>query len=170
MTTNISRTVLYHPLTPFFVLFCNIVATSDEQDFRTLKLVASLLDGLVDLSTSIAKLQTLFTSFLDLCERLIVETRTSKSPGLRFDEQAQPIEYATNYALTSQPPTQTVDDQLGFLDGVEGFDSQQISTNALAPTSTAIMPGMVGPDWGLFDVQPTLDWLDADFSYFDTSQ
>lgn len=21
--------------------------------------------------------------------------------------------------------------------------------------------------WGLFDVQPTLDWLDADFSFFD---
>ena len=42
------RTALYHPLTPLFVLFCNVVATSNKQDFETLQRVASGLDNLAE--------------------------------------------------------------------------------------------------------------------------
>ena len=63
---------MYHPLTPFFVLFCHVVATSSEQDFQMLKLVASGLDGLTHLSSSIAKVQNLFNSFIELSEGVVV--------------------------------------------------------------------------------------------------
>lgn len=36
--------------------------------------------------------------------------------------------------------------------------------------STNGTPGAMDPGWGLFDVHPTLDWLDADFSFFDSEQ
>ena len=62
------RTVLYYLLTPLFVLFCNVVATSDPNDFDTLERVTGELEGLVEPSTSIARLQTLFKSFIELCE------------------------------------------------------------------------------------------------------
>jgi hypothetical protein len=44
--------------------------------------------------------------------------------------------------------------------------SQEIPTDF--PTDNGL--GMVEPGWGLFDTQPTLGWLDADFSFFDSNQ
>jgi hypothetical protein len=29
------------------------------------------------------------------------------------------------------------------------------------------VPEPADTDWGLLEIQPTLDWLDADFSFFD---
>ncbi len=49
--------------------------------------------------------------------------------------------------------------------------TQSISTMDVAPVSdltftSGCMSSTIDSGWGLFDVQPTLDWLDADFSVF----
>lgn len=159
---------------PFFVLVCNIVATSDPHDFQTLKHVTEELDGLVHLSSSIAKLQTLFKSFVDLCEGLVSEKRQktfSTSHGENF-------EVSPNYQVPSSSRTP-------FQTGINDF--APAATNAPLPpppsTSTLFMtqdadftyrsdgiPSVIGPGWELLDAQPALDWLDADFSFLDGGQ
>lgn len=53
-------------LTPFFICLCNVVATLSADNFHTLKQVTDELESLTELSTSIAKLQTLLIPFIDL--------------------------------------------------------------------------------------------------------
>ncbi|KAF9697819.1 hypothetical protein EKO04_004203 [Ascochyta lentis] len=167
-------TVLYHPLTPFFVLFCNVVATSDPNDFHTLKRVAEELEGLVHLSTSIAKLQMLFKSFIELCEGL-VSAKRQKTSAPSHDAFFQGIRGHRPSFGTPQPGIQVTDSMATAAISDPFTILQSISPPFLTPdpdfTFTAEnTPGVMDPGWGLFDVQPTLDWLDADFSFFDNEQ
>lgn len=103
---------------------------------------------------------------------MVIETRKSKSPHARTDEHVQRIEYPQDFTLTSQLGIETADEELSFSSGAELFASRQELSNTLASNSTMgflteNVPGLVEPEWGLLDIQPTLDWLDADFSYFD---
>ncbi|KAF1852027.1 uncharacterized protein K460DRAFT_413505 [Cucurbitaria berberidis CBS 394.84] len=164
-------TLLYHPLTPFFVLFCNVVASSNEQDFQLLKVVALQLDGLADLSPSIAKLQTLFKSFIDLCEGLVWEAKKSTSPVSRTDERPRGIERMQDLVFAPQP----TNEQPKFAVSLAGLPPQLVPLSRPPQEGTIDFPnesgpGIIDPGWGLFDTQPTLDWLDADFSYFDNNQ
>lgn len=164
------RTVLYHPLTAFFVLFCNVVATSDPKDFDTLQRVTAELEDLVELSTSIAKLQILFKSFIELCEGLVSEKRQGViacDAEVNYQTpQAQHVPLATSQALTYAPgpgmPTSPDDPQSLLLPNSVLFEAPETGfTFTSSNTHSSLDPG-----WGLFDAQPTLDWLDADFSLF----
>ncbi|KAF2794071.1 hypothetical protein K505DRAFT_242965, partial [Melanomma pulvis-pyrius CBS 109.77] len=144
-------TVLYHPLTPFFVLFCHVVATSSEHDFQMLKQIASGLDGLTHLSPSIAKVQNLFNSFIELSEGVVVSGPGKlTTPGVGLETRPQ-IEGAT------QQPVSRMD-----VEGPSFPGNDQISMSLELPMDNMI--ANLDPVWGLFDAQPTLDWLDADFS------
>ncbi|KAJ4984959.1 C6 transcription factor [Stagonosporopsis vannaccii] len=161
-------TVLYHPLTPFFVLFCNVVATSNPDDFHTLKCVTDELEGLVELSTSLAKLQMLFKSFIDLCEGLVSSKRQRAiTTDIEGDSQT-PFTTRSLYDLT--PTT------FALADSLETSIMQPPTSGSLNVPSRGLAqsvgdtPGSTDLDWGLFDIQPTLDWLDADFSLFDNEQ
>ncbi|KAF1999784.1 hypothetical protein P154DRAFT_576703 [Amniculicola lignicola CBS 123094] len=133
-------TILYHPLTPFFVLFCHVVATSDDEDYRTLKMVEAELEGLNQLSPPIAKLQRLFHTFIGLCEGVVA---------------SQPIGQE-HYGGT-------------LLKEIGSRDSTTINQGQVDHGGDLLMDkegGAFDSLWGLFDVQPTLDWLEADFPFF----
>lgn len=157
----VSRTVLYHPLTPFFVLFCNVVATSDPADFHILECVTSELENLVEFSRSIAKLQALFKSFLEVCEGLVSEKRPRiMMADLDTAGQASHVPQA----LTTTAESSSTSDRYGL--------RQQTPAPLITPEADYLFtatgtPTSLDSGWGLFDVQPTLDWLDADFSLFD---
>lgn len=164
--------MLYHPLTPFFVLFCNVVATSDSEDFHTLKCVTDELEGLVELSSSIAKLQMLFKSFIDLCEGLVSSKRQRViSKGIETGLRTlQPQQGVSTDPSNQTPTTHALSDSL---------DNSRTQPPTSAPLLTPSLQlkdlsdgtlGNLDLGWGLFDVQPTLDWLDADFSFFDNEQ
>ncbi|KAF2009391.1 hypothetical protein BU24DRAFT_497039 [Aaosphaeria arxii CBS 175.79] len=163
-------TVLYHPLTPFFVLFCNVVASSNEQDLATLKGVTEELGSLANLSTPIAKLQNLFKSFIDLCEGLVSNTKRRKrneiEQHVQMSDQSQqlappalqlPVEVPDVFAQQSATPLSQV------------TSAPMDPMTSLSYTTDESL-GMMDPGWGLFDVQPTLDWLDADFLFLDNPQ
>lgn len=167
------RTVLYHPLTPFFVLFCNIVATAIEQDFELLKTVTSQLDSLAVLSPSIAKLQTLFKSFIELCEGLVLEAKRKPSPLAK--NAAINNDSIQQVVIAPRSSVQMMEEYIEYPDNTDDFGGDQLSLEQSMPDSALIFsqegtPGLTDPGWGLFDTQPTLDWLDADFSYFDNNQ
>jgi hypothetical protein len=175
LNTDWVRTVLYHPLTPFFVLFCNIVASSNESDFQLLNVVTSQLDGLAGFSPSIAKLQTLFKAFIGLCEGLVVRENEMTSYAAENRLQPRAIERPQGFTSVPQPSNRISEEQVRLPVNMDGLvaehetmnqPSQEIPTDF--PTNNGL--GMVEPGWGLFDTQPTLGWLDADFSFFDSNQ
>ena len=143
---------MYHPLTPFFVLFCHVVATSSERDFQMLKLVAFGLDGLTHLSSSIAKVQNLFNSFIELSEGVVVsapEKVMESGEGQRGRPEGQHTVQDSDSQMTIERAGLPTDEQMGL--SLDISLDQQIAN--------------FDPVWGLFDAQPTLDWLDADFSF-----
>lgn len=173
--TNSNRTILFHPLTPLFVLFCNVVASSNEQDFLLLRHVASQLDGLVDLSISIAKLQTLFRSFVGLCETLVTEARSSTSPSAMESAQQLTVNGSQGILIAPQCSNQSAGELVYYPVSAGELLPQQIPVasseqDTLWNFSNQDAPELIDPSWGLFDTQPTLDWLDADVSYFDNNQ
>ncbi|KAF2703095.1 hypothetical protein K504DRAFT_418954 [Pleomassaria siparia CBS 279.74] len=149
-------TVLYHPSTPFLVLFYSVVATSSEQDLRMLKLVASGLNGLAHRSTSIATLQNLFNSFIDLSEGVLSSIPKGivvSSGDIERCHGRSPIE---NTKCGQDHIPQVV------VDGASLSDTDQDSML----TELSVDNSMEDLDsiWGLFDTQPTLDWLDTDLA------
>ncbi|KAF5256006.1 hypothetical protein FOXYS1_13543 [Fusarium oxysporum] len=59
--------VLLYPLTPFFVLFCNVMATSDPQDLELLRQVTAVISGVQEYYKFGKNLYKLFSQFLSLC-------------------------------------------------------------------------------------------------------
>lgn len=158
-------------MTPFFVLFCNVIATSDPKDFYAIKSITDELEGLVELSISIAKLQTLFKSFIELCEGLVSEKRPRTVPlDVEVDLQTSrpqrttPVVSQTSNYSPSPVVVANCDDPYSLLPPTSIPLVTQESGLALSSHETR---GTLDPDWGLFDVQPTLEWLDADLSLFD---
>ncbi|KAL0256856.1 hypothetical protein SLS55_007665 [Diplodia seriata] len=77
----VNWTLLFYPLTPFFILFCNVVATSNRDDFALMKAMTEDLSDFSDRSTSIERLQRLFTIFLGLAEPLLDEDADVDADG-----------------------------------------------------------------------------------------
>jgi hypothetical protein len=74
-----------------------------------------------------------------------------------------------------QFPMQFTLEQPGASNDTDGFAAQQSLLAHSYHEAPVIFPyesgsEMVDPGWGLFDTQPTLDWLDADFSFFEGNQ
>lgn len=155
-------------------MFCNVVATSDRNDFYTLRRVTDELEGLVELSTSIAKLQTLFKSFIELCEGLVSEKRQK----IIVDDIELGLQ-ASSAQLTSLATSQSsncASDASVLATTSDPYSFTQPTTTTFVTPATDFTftsrdsPSGMDPGWELFDVQPTLDWLDADFSFFDSRQ
>ncbi len=162
--------MLYHRLTPFFVLFCTVVASSDERDFPTLNCVAERVEALADLSSSIPKLKSLFKSFIELCKGFVPE---AKKRTIREAEADEGLVHLQDYAVTPQPPWKIANEFPGSYSEAGTFSIPQLHSAHLAATDTAFnfstegAPGLMDLNWGLFDVQPTLDWIDEDLLCFD---
>ena len=149
--------MLLFPLAPFFVLFCNVIATSNERDFNMIKHITDDLHQFAEANASIGKLYKLFSKFLDLCTPLI-----KGNPG--HSQPEQPI--AT---LSEIGPTDKLG-QAGSYADVFGRAADQAmvslqSTEPTGQTSTASR-GVEGWDdslvWELFDNQPSLGWAETE--------
>lgn len=144
------------------------MATSNELDLQLLKVVTSQLDGLVGLSASIAKLQMLFQSFIGLCGGIVQETvrESSLAPSVQAQMQLSSLEATHDVDPGLQ---QLVNSQTNFSTVTlpEQFAWTQTTQFAMDETIDGSGSNMTELGWGLFDTQPTLGWLDADFSIFD---
>ncbi|PSN61594.1 hypothetical protein BS50DRAFT_561642 [Corynespora cassiicola Philippines] len=161
-------TVLYHPLTPFFVLFCHVVSTESYHDFQMLKLVASGLDELAGRSSSISKLQRLFNAFLDLCTDVVASSQPIVSSSGTGTLELNSVEVP----LVSLPANEP---EIPLAGNIPPAQDTSIDSFSRALPEASVDHAVEGasledtdPMWGLFDAQPTLEWLDADFSLFDS--
>lgn len=173
-----ARTVLYYPLRPYFVLFCNVVATSHVGDFELMKEFADTLMELPSLNSSAQRLQKLCATLVGLCAPLIQRAkeqhsnRTSNADG-------------SKNAVPTNGMTSNIQNQQIFNNGVVGDGGIPMvgpgPSTSIGPWFQQNMIGGAGAISGvsqdangartssseemfnvLFDVQPSLDWLGSD--------
>lgn len=71
------RTILYAPFTPFIVLFCHVIETSDAEDLRRLDRFAAGLQPVLSVSRAVEKLHGL-CRLLSRVAALYVETKARR--------------------------------------------------------------------------------------------
>lgn len=179
---NIIRTVLYYPLRPYFVLFCNVVATSDAGDFGLMEEFVKTLVEAPNPTLSAKRLQKLCGALVRLCRPLVHRAAEHQEPGTAT-RNATTANRTTN-KKTSQEPQRY---QGMFRDGDIGEGGTGVSSPnrtgtwleqilhddiATAAANEASITFGNTNDIGtnleddmfnaLFDVQPNLDWLGSD--------
>jgi hypothetical protein len=130
--------MLSYPLCPFFVVFCNVVGTSNAQDFQLLQDVADSISELVSENKFVNRLHQLFTTLLGLCKPLISKSSTSTTtPNPGVPEVAIPLMDTSIGQLNFNDSSRDVDDFLA-----SSWNDDRM--------------------WQLFQSQPSLDWFNAD--------
>ncbi|PIG84501.1 hypothetical protein AARAC_009922 [Aspergillus arachidicola] len=74
-------TILFFPLSPFFVVFCNVIYARNREDYRLLSTVTNGITRFSSQSRSVAELHKLFSAFLSLCKPLFKEKWRAPNPG-----------------------------------------------------------------------------------------
>jgi hypothetical protein len=152
--------MLLFPLAPFFVLFCNVIATSNERDFNMIKNITDDLHQFAEANASIGKLYKLFSKFLDLCAPL-VKGNTEPSPS----EQPAAAPSDANTAGNTEAPMASYTDIFGR---ATGTDQPLVRIGGTDPTGggPTAQPSVEGWDdslvWELFDNQPSLGWAESE--------
>jgi hypothetical protein len=143
--------MLLFPLAPFFVLFCNVIATSNEKDFDMIHKITDDLHQFAEANASIGKLYKLFSKFLDLCAPLVK------------GKLEQPVT-----TLSEMGPTDKVDQAGSYTDMFgRAADQAMVSLQNSDPTASSTASRTVeGWDdslvWELFDNQPSLGWAESE--------
>ncbi|KAF2854090.1 putative Zn(II)2Cys6 transcription factor-like protein [Plenodomus tracheiphilus IPT5] len=135
-------TILSYPLCPFFVVFCNVVGTSNARDFQLLQDVTNGISTLVTENKYVNRLHKLCATLLGLC-RPLVQVNS-------FDGQAPPVSTGFTAHTGAEPQGMT-------------FDSTSHIMNTNGDVGEAL-PSSWNDDmmWQLFQSQPSLDWFNAD--------
>lgn len=149
--------MLLVPLSPFFVLFCNVVATSDHRDYEMIRKITDDLRQFAKANASIGKLCALFAKFLDLC-----------APLVKFNPPPAPSEQvnASDHGGHETEGRSAGQMRSSYPDVLQQ-DANQVSPSP-QPSSEAfgVPPSMEGWDdsliWELFDNQPSLGWADSE--------
>jgi hypothetical protein len=131
--------MLSYPLCPFFVVFCNVVGTSDARDFQLLQDVTDEISTLVTKNKYVHRLHRLCETLLGLSRPLVQPTAPN------------------SHASASVPIVQVAGSSLPTLDAPVVLDTSNASAN-----------GFMTSTWNddmmsqLFQFQPSLDWFNAD--------
>ncbi|KAI2910086.1 hypothetical protein CBS63078_4218 [Aspergillus niger] len=152
-------TVFLYPLSPFFVLFCNVVRTTDSGDYLLLQEVTQGLSQFTG-NTHVMNMLDLLMALQKLCEPLF-------QIALSQNEQPPPVS-ATHPTMDSLPYQVLAPNTV---DGVVGV--QSIGPSNLGPADPQILahesPLGSSTDelmWQLFNSQLPLGWYDMDMSSF----
>ncbi|KAL4890030.1 hypothetical protein BDV59DRAFT_195326 [Aspergillus ambiguus] len=151
-------TVLLYPLSPFFVLFCNVIRETDPEDYNLLKEVTQSLSHFTS-NSYVSKVLDLLCALQHLCEPLF---------QMPLGTPQGPPASETYHAVVSH----TANDH--FTDPVRA-DASDIGPVLEPPDNGVLEPGIPpgsssstdGLIWQLFNSQFSLDWFDMDYRPFD---
>ncbi|KAJ5173807.1 uncharacterized protein N7500_001738 [Penicillium coprophilum] len=87
-------TLLVHPITAYFVLFCNVVVTSDIDDFKLMKTIVDCLTRIETTSRPIIQVRTIFLHFLSLAGGVFNDD--AHSMVVAQGHQVQPVQSQSN--------------------------------------------------------------------------
>jgi hypothetical protein len=74
--------MLSYPICPFFIVFCNVVGTSNAQDFQLLQDVTDGISSLVSQNKFVNRLHRLCETLLGLCKELVQSATTNGSHAM----------------------------------------------------------------------------------------
>ncbi|KAJ5205456.1 hypothetical protein N7472_001904 [Penicillium cf. griseofulvum] len=128
--TLLHWTLLVYPITAYFVLFCNVVATSDTDDFKLMKTIVDCLNRIDTTSRPIIQVRTIFRHFLSLSRGVF--DNGSNSMGIAQDHQdyeVQPVHsqssalqhWVPDYLFLSSTPGTVPSFAPSSLAGMEDF-------------------------------------------------
>ncbi|CAG8896568.1 unnamed protein product [Penicillium egyptiacum] len=87
-------TLLVYPSTAYFVLFCNVVATSDTDDFKLMTTIADCLTRIETTGRPIIQVRTIFRHFLSLAGGVFRDQPNAMV--VTQDHQVQPVQSHSN--------------------------------------------------------------------------
>ncbi|OQE43367.1 hypothetical protein PENCOP_c003G05100 [Penicillium coprophilum] len=87
-------TLLVYPITAYFVLFCNVVVTSDTDGFNLMKTIVDCLARIETTSRPIIQVRTIFLHFLSLAGGALRDD--AHSLGVAQGHQVQPVQSPSN--------------------------------------------------------------------------
>ncbi|KAL3440308.1 hypothetical protein BJX65DRAFT_316735 [Aspergillus insuetus] len=163
-------TLLFFPLSPFFVVFCNVIYTRNSEDYTLLSKVTRGISRFSNQSRPVAELYKLFAAFLGLCETLFQKSRAPEL-GLNSFQSFDTGPTTTLIQPDSAPGTGTLLDETLSLSryGLPvGSNLPQAGDDAGQDEAVFYgQPGAVGPSdnelmWDLLQAQPWLGWLRPD--------
>jgi hypothetical protein len=132
--------MLSYPLCPFFVVFCNVVGTSDAHDFQLLQDVTDGISGLVSENKFVNRLHRLCSTLLELCRPLIqtplMNDHTTVNGAVPTNQTPVPMEAASVQGMVPEV----------------GANVDEFLTSSWQDDRM----------WQLFQSQPSLDWFNAD--------
>ncbi|RDH35990.1 hypothetical protein BDQ94DRAFT_158143 [Aspergillus welwitschiae] len=152
-------TVFLYPLSPFFVLFCNVVRTTDSGDYLLLQEVTQGLSQYTG-NTHVMNMLDLLMALQKLCEPLF-------QTALSQNEQAPPVS-ATHPAVDSLPYQVLAPDTVDGVGGVQpiGFSTLGAADSQILATESPLGLSTDELMWQLFNSQLPLGWYDMDMSSF----
>ncbi|KAI9035338.1 Zn(II)2Cys6 transcription factor [Aspergillus affinis] len=160
-------TMFMYPLSPFFVLICNIIGTLDKDDYH---LICSITQGLAQFTESpyVTKMLNLLASLQQLCEPLFQTVDSQDAPPPR-GRRWYPLATATSEPETTVP---------GHSATAYGTENMSVSSSAAvgAPTElwmqeqypAEVTPSTEGMMWQLFNSQLSLGLFEPDHLSFGT--
>ncbi|GLA53949.1 transcriptional regulator family: Fungal Specific TF [Aspergillus niger] len=164
------RTLLFFPLSPFFIVFCNVIYAKNDEDYTLLSKVTNGIARFTSRSRSVAELHKLFSAFLGLCEPLFNERRRAPHPGAILSQSyttdptptlPQPdVTAETGNPLAEAPPFPRydipVEPRLPQAGGVEqDQDALYDQPDEFGSIENDLM-------WELLQSQPWLGWMGSD--------
>ncbi|KAJ5668381.1 uncharacterized protein N7477_006951 [Penicillium maclennaniae] len=151
-------TMLLFPLSPFFVLFCNIVATSDQRDFEMIKNITDDLRQFIKANASIGKLYGLFSRFLELCTPLIKPDHGMLESMSVFPVDGKIIQVNSYADVYRRSGDQVAHPLPGSISGraESGMgQGQSEEPQSAEGWNDSLM-------WEVFDNQPSLGWAESE--------
>lgn len=140
-TNQKDRTILLYPLSAFFVIFCNIVDTSNRSDYELMGQITCRLSHFKR-DPHLCKLVHLLQSLVNLCDPI-------------FQEQAQLVPDTT--ALVTSGSEAAMGGISASFNNVDSIPFQ--NTTSSGSLYSDMMYG-TGPMWEVFNSQVPGDWLD----------
>lgn len=167
LTDQRTRTILLYPLTPFFIVFCNVLATSNEQDYHTLTQIMTALSRIKDSNAFISGLYGLLSQFMDLCGQLEAFAENHYSETNPINHLPQGPERLRKSQSQYGEPTSYDPQSRNFWDRPILDDSTNTGLSMADNECHHGGLGQLQPSmwddslmWELFNTQPSLEWFD----------
>lgn len=97
-----SRMVLSNPLSPFLVIFCNVVRTLHAEDLCLLRKVSDGMSRLGDMSEHVSNVHRIFATLVGLCEPLIPKQTACQEASRKATNSERPL--SGSRPTTETPP------------------------------------------------------------------
>ncbi|KAJ5188126.1 c6 transcription factor [Penicillium cf. griseofulvum] len=170
----ITWSMLMFPLSPYYIIFCNVVATSHWQDFELLSDIVEILAGVPDINSSICQLHNLCSMLVNLCKSLMnfrdgskgVPPVLTQTPITNSDMAIGLNSLNTAGSEIEGPGSHQHLPKFG--QGVDWSSHSVARKEESCPTAPAPISGENTPNWNgdilwqLFDMQPSLECLERD--------